>query len=915
MRRRTGIVLVVLFAAALAVAAYFIRRDKQVVVVDPWVAVPSDAFMVLETGDFPELLTGITDPAGMITRLSGLSWAASLLDAASAIDSITGGREVREVLSNKRVIISFHAGERGTVMPLAVAGTGTAVTPRRLSSLLSASGASVTDARDLGGTRRYSVTYGRGSSVKEIHLALTSGIVIATPSPALLSAALDNKGAGTDIRQQQGVSPVVQASGKDADHIFILFRNLPAFLRSFIPPDNITRVTTAAIAAGGDISATEEGLFISGFLTTSATGTGADMVREVPPAGSGVHELLPAKTERYTTVMRRASLQGETASDAASVNASDLALILSPYTGSEVTNATVPAGRSSEKVKIFRMTDRQSAEQVLRNRLTGKYRAMGLMESHFIAATDDADGEERVLYKMPFSGVASILSGESGRGGDDIWVTFDRSYMIFSASPEALTNILRESGRENTMINDPEFRQMERTMPTKSSWIFYSSGEGLRDLISSYLTPEAAAEIGENSLAGIAGVGLSLTPSNKMIYAALSVRYRDSRDQRRQPAPDRVATDAAGADSEAASGRQLLWRVKLDAAAAVKPFLFTNHNTGATEIFIQDERNNIYLISASGKILWKAPVRERITGDIFMIDYYRNGKNQLLFSGKDYLHLIDRNGNYVDKYPVKMRSPASNTLAVFDYESNKDYRLCIAGEDRKIYIYDRAGSPVRGWNIFTTRGRVTDPVRFFRVRGKDYLIAADDQDIYVLDRTGNIRVAHQEPLRKAGGSAIRLAGGDDNALIFTAPGGTVVRLSFDGTVSRQSTGTLSPSHSADFTDLNGDGTADIIILDGGSLRIFGSDGSEISSHDLGSGSFRGPVIFSTGSSDRRIGVYDAEGEMLHLFSRTGSIVSGFPLKAGEYYNIGRVVNKSTWSLLTTDGDSYLYNYELHAGPG
>jgi hypothetical protein len=129
-----------------------------------------------------------------------------------------------------------------------------------------------------------------------------------------------------------------------------------------------------------------------------------------------------------------------------------------------------------------------------------------------------------------------------------------------------------------------------------------------------------------------------------------------------------------------------------------------------------------------------------------MIDYYRNGKLQLLFTGRDYIHLIDRNGNYVDKFPVKMRSPASNTLAVFDYENNKDYRLFIAGEDRKIYAYDRSGTPVRGWNLFTVRGKVTDPVAFFRVRGKDYLFVSDDQAVYVLDRTGNIRVAHQEPL-------------------------------------------------------------------------------------------------------------------------------------------------------------------------
>ena len=108
--------------------------------------------------------------------------------------------------------------------------------------------------------------------------------------------------------------------------------------------------------------------------------------------------------------------------------------------------------------------------------------------------------------------------------------------------------------------------------------------------------------------------------------------------------------------------------------------------------------------------MWKAAIREKITGDIFMIDYYRNGKLQLLFAGRDYLHLVDRNGNYVDKYPVKMRSPASNALAVFDYENKKDYRLFVAGDDRRIYVYDRSGTPVRGWNLFTTRGRVTDPV-------------------------------------------------------------------------------------------------------------------------------------------------------------------------------------------------------------
>lgn len=903
-----------LFAAALAVAAFFIRKDKQVVVVDPWVAVPSDAFFIVETKDFPELLTSTTEPAGMMSRLSGMKWAASLMGSASSVDSITGGPEVRGMISGRRVIISFHVTGPGRVTPLAVMSGGASLTPRRLTSLCKQSGGVVTEARDLGGTRRYTVIYGKGNSQKPVSIAYTSGIIIISTSENLVAAALDNKSAGSDIRHQQGFAPVVSASGKDADHVYILFRNLPGFLKSFIHPEAISSIASVAIAGGGDLKASEAGLFISGFLTTTGAGMGADRLRTIAPAECGVHELLPEGTVSYRTVMQRASLRGETATDPASINATDLALILSPFTGTEVTDARVRAGSGEARIRIFRMTDRQSAEKVLRERLTAKYRSMGLRESHFVASAGSTDGVEEVLYRMPFTGVASILSGVGGSSPDDEWVTFARSYMIFSGSPEALASVRRESDNENTLINDPEFREMEKTLPTKSSYLFYSSGSALSSQLSSVLTPEAKAGLNAGSFTGISGVGLSLTPSNGMIYTSLSVRYSDrERQPHRAGAGDITAPGTTAADTPASSALKLLWKVKLEADPSVKPFLFTNHNTGATEIFIQDQNNNIYLITASGKILWKAAIRERITGDIFMIDYYRNGKNQLLFAGKNYMHLIDRNGNYVDKYPIKLRSPASNTLTVFDYENNKDYRLFIAGDDKKIYAYDRSGTPVRGWDLFTTRGRVTDPVSFFRVRGKDYLFVADDQAVYVLDRTGNIRVAHQEPLKKAPGSAARLTGGDEQAIIFSAPDGTLVRLLFDGTVKIDTISTFSAGHRTDFSDLDGDGSIDNLYLDHGMLRAYDSSGNEIYSYALESEQLTGPVVFSLGPSERRTAVYDNGKQMIHLVGKNGGSLAGFPLRAGPWYNIGRVANKSSWNLLVSENDAFLYNYELTSG--
>ena len=69
---------------------------------------------------------------------------------------------------------------------------------------------------------------------------------------------------------------------------------------------------------------------------------------------------------------------------------------------------------------------------------------------------------------------------------------------------------------------------------------------------------------------------------------------------------------------------------------------------------------------------------------IYQIDFYKNGKLQLLFNTAAQLHLLDRNGNYVERYPVKLRSPATNGMALFDYEKSRDYRIFLAAEDKGV---------------------------------------------------------------------------------------------------------------------------------------------------------------------------------------------------------------------------------------
>jgi hypothetical protein len=185
----------------------------------------------------------------------------------------------------------------------------------------------------------------------------------------------------------------------------------------------------------------------------------------------------------------------------------------------------------------------------------------------------------------------------------------------------------------------------------------------------------------------------------------------------------------------------LLWTLNNDAEIVTEPFPFVNHLTNAKELTYQLADKSLVLQSATGKILWKKKLPEKIVSNIFTVDAFKNGKNQLLFNTDNYLHLIDRNGNYVPGYPVKLPAAASNHLCVFDYENTRDYRLFIACNDNRIYNYSIWGIKQEGFKTFSVSAPITLPIRYCKVGLSDYLITADVKGkIYAFSRRGEGRI-------------------------------------------------------------------------------------------------------------------------------------------------------------------------------
>jgi hypothetical protein len=185
----------------------------------------------------------------------------------------------------------------------------------------------------------------------------------------------------------------------------------------------------------------------------------------------------------------------------------------------------------------------------------------------------------------------------------------------------------------------------------------------------------------------------------------------------------------------------LLWQCALDSGSTQQPYVFVNHSTKENEIVIQDGANQLYLINSTGKILWKKKINETVRSPIYTVDIFRNKKYQMLFNTDNYLHLLDRNGKYVDGYPIKLSSPATNAISLVDYEGKGDVRIFLACKNHLIYSYTLYGVRSEGFKLYKTDATVKLPIRFVRVGESDYLITIDESGIiHAFSRKGDGRI-------------------------------------------------------------------------------------------------------------------------------------------------------------------------------
>jgi WD40 repeat protein len=887
--KRFSFLLVLLLVAGLATMVYFLIQGRKDLLSDPYKAVPSDACFIIETVDLQSFINSVTSGSGIMGEMGKIKDLDRFNSKVKILADQVNNTGYQKIMNSNSAVISFHISPEGKVQPLLSIAVLSNARVNNLKEILRSSGIKTLEDLTMGGIRLIGIPYSIDNNRDTVYISLNSGLLVCSTSSGLMKASISHMAGANDIRRLPGFSKVMQASGKNEDKIFIIFSNLIPLLKKGLTEDyfstrNVAKLTEYAVA---DIYFNQNGLVLSGYTESTDSTQILYKYKSGTASAFETYKILPSTTMLFESVIPLAGKSSIVPPQPLRTATVELAQKLKEYMGDEITRAYIDlkdGSGNTGSVIIYELTNRVYAEKIFLD-------YFGQKENKGTISYFNPDDQINIpVYQTVFKGLVSLLAPGFSIDFDDSYFTFYDNYLITGNSDIALSKVLYDNLLKKTLANDLIYREFESTLPSVSGYFFYCVPSQIIEYLSSFLSEDVISfmKSGKSSISKIQAAGYQFTPSNNMIYNSFSVLFKEE--------PREESTTE--------------WETLLDSIAAIKPFFFTNHTTGAKEIFIQDLKNNAYLINAAGRILWKVPLRERITGSVFMIDYYRNGKYQLLFSGENYLHLLDRNGNYVERYPVKLRSPATNSVALFDYDNNNNYRLLIAGQDKMIYTYDKSGNIVKGWKPFRTNGTVSSEISWFRVSGKDYIVIADETSLYFLDRQGNPRLTLKEPVTKAAGSSLRLTPGSTPSVVCSAPDGTIQHIYFDGSVRKFNKKAFSVDHSFDFFDVNGDGFGEYIFIDKGMLYLYDHNRSELFSRKFGSSKLGGPINFIFSSADRKIGVIDIEKKQIYLIDDKGNIMKGFPLRGASMFSIGRLNEKNEWHLIVGGTDKFMYNYRL-----
>ena len=912
LRKITIALLLLLFAAGIIYSLYYFRKVKQPPAI-AFNAVPTSAALIIETKNTPQIFEQLASTSIIWEELQTTDYFSKLNHQIRFLDSLySTNKNLRKAIEHEPILISAHMSGANSFNFLFLFS----IPPIAEEAFMLNLSRNATGKQTGNSQKVYDGITIQTIAENGISFSVHNGIYMASRQIILVEEAIRQINSGKSILNNPSFAKIRRTKGKNADaNIYINHKAAPSLLNTILDAETIEIVNSLSNLADWtalDLKLKPNAVLLNGFThTNDSLNNYLNVFNNQQTQQISMLKVIPQNTatlvhfgcsdfstfrKDFKTYLGKNNELIDYGKKILQLNAEfdcnlerNLLSWVEDEMGVVLTEPLFPGEPIRNSYAVFKSNDIETASELLRE-------LVWQVASKYDEQPDSMIFRDYTIRQINIPNLMPTLFGKLFTKVKYNYYTAVDEFIVFGNSFNALRNFVNTYEGEKTLYKNPDFhRFFSKNLYDESNIFIYSNVARSPNIYKLFVNEEFDSTIDKNIELFRKFEAFTIQISKEkdgLFFSNLYLHYNPVYKQ------------------ESSS----LWEVLLDTSFSMKPKLLLNHYTKAKEVFMQDDGHQSYLISPTGRILWKKELGEKIISDIYQIDAFGNKKLQMVFNTANKLWLVDRKGRDVEGFPIELKAPASGGLSVLDYDKKKEYRILVPCSDNVIYNYDKEGKLVRGWRFKSTEAPVKLPIQHFNMNKKDYIIAIDSiGNVYALDRRGKKRLKIKEQLHVSPNNSYYIETRKDiksSCLLTTDSTGNIVRLYFNGKTDTTHIDDFSTNHFFNYQDIDHDGSNDYIFVDGDKFAAYSQDNLIIFESYFDAAIAHPPLFFDFGEKEKELGITSIETNEIYLLNGNGEIHEGLPLYGSTLFSIADINKDGIFNIVVGGKDNRIYTYTL-----
>lgn len=908
MTKKILVIILVLLLIVISIFSYnFYKNIKTPLNANSFVAIPQNAALIVQGKSFKDLIQKLNSSNIIWEELvNNTSISNTYNQQLNYLDSLMNDELIGQLTFNQPIITSLHQLGATDFDAIYYFTTATNIEHESLINHLKVITKLSPETRIYDDVTIYNFTVNED---KKIALIYHKGIVAFSFSTILIEDVVRQLNTENSLLDDVNFSSVLKTAGEsEFGNVFINLVQLNKITSSFLGKSiksDLKDIELFSTWMALDVSIKSNAVVLNGFtLAQDSTNLFLSLFKDQKPQDQELINILPKNTafiyyngfsdvkaffKKKLEILKRRnqSLAYESLLESYSTeNQLDILEEWLSFLGNEmaavITEPLNDLDYTNNRFLVFKINNKEKATNSL-NTISLKINE----EPHPTILFNDYQ-----IGKIDFKNFFTSFLGKPFFNIDQPYYTIVDDYLVFGVSEAAIQEFINYQLNNKTLKNDENYSAFKENLSSSSNIFIYNNIARSVKLYPNFSDENYHKTILEKTelLQKFEAVSLQISAQkNNLYYSNFYLKYNPVYKQ----------------------DTRSVWETELEGEIIGKPEIVINHINNTREIFVQDNLNNVYLISNTGKIGWKKQLSENIIGRVYQVDALKNGKLQLLFNTAEKIYLLDRNGNNVGKFPIQLSSPATNGITPLDYEKNKNYRLMIGCQNNMVYNYDIDGNIVKGWEYRAENSPATKNISHFILSNKDYIVVPlQNGKVKIIERSGKDRISLKNKLPKTHNAINVILNSDLNKVHVSTldSSGNVIKLYFNDKIETMNFSGI-PNHSYfENFEVNNDNSMDFVFAFDKTLKVTDNEKHDLFNVEINDVITHTPLFFKMPDKSIKIGLVTATN--IYLINQTGGVENNFPLTGSTPFNISNLSNDKNLNLIVGDKKLiYMYNLE------